>query len=169
MLEALGNIGDFVGGVAVIVTLIYLAMQIRQNTAALHAASRQEIASGFRDLNRFFLDPEVLEAYSKGLRKYPDMPFKQLGRFTTIITDHALFLQGALALYESGQLEKETFEAYLKFFACHIVTPGGAAWWEGIGRPFFVGGMVGVVDRRLAQGGLPDITQLPFLSPSDLV
>ncbi len=32
MLEALGNIGDFVGGLAVVVTLVYLAMQIRQNS-----------------------------------------------------------------------------------------------------------------------------------------
>ncbi len=32
MLEALGNIGDFVGGLGVVITLIYLAVQIRQNT-----------------------------------------------------------------------------------------------------------------------------------------
>jgi len=32
MLDALGNLGDFVGGVAVVVTLIYLATQVRQNT-----------------------------------------------------------------------------------------------------------------------------------------
>ena len=45
-LEALGNIGDFVGGLAVVITLIYLALQIRQNsrqiemnTAATKAAA----------------------------------------------------------------------------------------------------------------------------------
>jgi hypothetical protein len=31
-LEDLGNIGEFVAAAAVIVSLIYLAMQIRQNT-----------------------------------------------------------------------------------------------------------------------------------------
>ena len=29
-LDALGNLGDFIGGIAVIVTLVYLANQIRQ-------------------------------------------------------------------------------------------------------------------------------------------
>jgi len=29
MIEALGNIGDFVGGIGVVVTLLYLAVQIR--------------------------------------------------------------------------------------------------------------------------------------------
>ncbi len=31
-IQDLGAIGDLVGGVAVLVTLVYLAMQIRQNT-----------------------------------------------------------------------------------------------------------------------------------------
>ena len=31
-LEVLGNLGDFVGGIAVVLTLIYLAVQIRENT-----------------------------------------------------------------------------------------------------------------------------------------
>ena len=35
----LGAIGEFVGSIAVLVTLIYLAVQIRQNTKALSAAS----------------------------------------------------------------------------------------------------------------------------------
>ena len=32
MLEDLGNLGDFLGGIAVIATLLYVAVQIRQNT-----------------------------------------------------------------------------------------------------------------------------------------
>lgn len=45
MFESLGNIGDFIGGIGVIITLIYLAYQIRQNTnsirvSSFHAAQR---------------------------------------------------------------------------------------------------------------------------------
>ncbi|MEP1472162.1 MAG: hypothetical protein ABJK25_14410 [Halieaceae bacterium] len=36
-LEDLGNIGDFLGGVGVVATLLYLAFQIRQNTRQLKA------------------------------------------------------------------------------------------------------------------------------------
>ena len=41
MLEALGNIGDLLGGVGVFVTLIYLAVQIRQNTIASRSEAYQ--------------------------------------------------------------------------------------------------------------------------------
>ncbi|MCX2983117.1 hypothetical protein EYC98_19825 [Halieaceae bacterium IMCC14734] len=36
-LEDLGNIGDFLGGIGVVLTLLYLALQIRQNTKQLKA------------------------------------------------------------------------------------------------------------------------------------
>jgi hypothetical protein len=47
MLEALGNMGHFIGGIAVVITLVYLALQIRHNTAAVEAASRQDVTAGF--------------------------------------------------------------------------------------------------------------------------
>lgn len=39
MLENLGNIGDFLGGIGVVITLVYLAVQIRQNTRQLRSGS----------------------------------------------------------------------------------------------------------------------------------
>ncbi len=38
-LTQLANLGEFIGGVAVLVTLIYLAAQIRQNTRSVEAAA----------------------------------------------------------------------------------------------------------------------------------
>ena len=34
--EAIGAVGETVGGIGVIVTLIYLAIQVRQNTRNIH-------------------------------------------------------------------------------------------------------------------------------------
>jgi hypothetical protein len=46
-LEDLGNIGEFVAAVAVVVSLIYLAVQIRQNTAQL-VQNAEEFRMSFR-------------------------------------------------------------------------------------------------------------------------
>jgi hypothetical protein len=116
-LDALGNIGDFVGGIAVIATLIYLAVQVRQNTSALRTASRQEIVSGFREHNRLMFLPGVDDALLAGLRRYPDLPKAEKANFGNLINDHALFFQGVFALRESGTLEEETYEAYLQIFS----------------------------------------------------
>ena len=37
-LQDLGGLGEFIGAVAVVVSLIYLAVQVRQNTGALNSA-----------------------------------------------------------------------------------------------------------------------------------
>lgn len=51
-LEDLGNLGDFIGSIAVIVTLIYLAIQIRQNTATTKVQIRQAISEAqFANIN----------------------------------------------------------------------------------------------------------------------
>ena len=43
-LQDLGNIGEFIGAIAVVISLVYLAAQIRQNTRALHSSSYSQAA-----------------------------------------------------------------------------------------------------------------------------
>ena len=160
-LEDLGNLGDFIGGIAIIATLIYLATQIRQNTTSVRAANRLEIASGWRAHNRQMLDPAVNRAYQDGLRAFPDMPYDERTIFGNLIGDHAVFFQGAFALYDEGQLDRQTYEDYLTWFACQVATPGGNAFWEEM-SPFLVKGAAAAVNERLGRGDLPDILQLQF-------
>ena len=61
--EAIGAIGDFMGGVGVVVTLGYLALQIRTNTNVLRSNAQREMSSIIND--RFFSSREILEAHVK--------------------------------------------------------------------------------------------------------
>jgi hypothetical protein len=90
ILDALGNLGDFIGGIGgigVVITLIYLATQIRQNTSALRTASRQAIASGYRESNRLRLDSAAAFAWVNGLTHFPNLPFEDRNRFGTMMID----------------------------------------------------------------------------------
>ena len=129
-LHDLGSIGELVAAIATVATLAYLAIQIRQNTTSVRAAGRLEIASGWRAHNRSMLDPAVNRAYQQGLRAYPDMPYDERSIFVNLFGDHSVFFQGTFALYEEGQLDRQTYEDYLTWFACQVVTPGGAACWK---------------------------------------
>ena len=165
-LQDLGNLGDFIGGIAIIATLIYLATQIRQNTTSIRAASRLEIASGWRTHNRQMLDPAVSRAFVVGLRAYPDMPREECNIFENLISDHAVFFQGTFALYEEGQLDRQTYEDYRTWFACQVATPGGNAYWREM-SPFVVKSAAAAVNERLGRGDVPDILQLRAYSLED--
>ena len=43
VIEALGDIGDFLGGIGVVITLIYLAGQIRQNTRSIRMSALETL------------------------------------------------------------------------------------------------------------------------------
>ena len=75
--EAIGAVGEVGGTLLVGVTLVYLVIQVRQNTSELRTASRQGVSSGYRAVNEKLLDVSVSEAYSVGLRDDPDMPSSQ--------------------------------------------------------------------------------------------
>ena len=112
------------------------------------------------------LDPAVSRAYLQGLRVYPDIPFDERSTFGNLIVDHAVFFQGAFALYEEGQLDRQTYEDYLTWFACQVATPGGSACWKET-SPFLVKGAAAAVNERLGRGDLPDVLQLQLNSLDD--
>ena len=167
MLETLGNAGDFIGGIAVVITLIYLAIQVRQNTAALRAASWQEVVSGARESARLRGDPAFAPSWARGLSNYPNMPSDDVNRFSTAITDEALFFQGVFALHKARQLEDSVYVAYRRWFVAIVATPGGTQWWNLVGKPIFVPDMVSEIDKHLAADGIPDIRALPATMPED--
>jgi hypothetical protein len=168
MFETLGNIGDFIGGVAIIITLIYLAAQIRQNTRALKTASRQEIVAGFREFNRLYLQPGGDDAMTQGVRHYPNIAPELKHLFETMMNDLALFFQGVFALYEAGTLEEETYQTYLTLFAAWVNTPGGAAWWTDI-NPLYTPRMVEAMRVRVEAGDLPDLLTREVFADSPAV
>jgi len=158
--DVLTAISEIIGAAGIIATLIYLSVQIRDNTKTSQAASRLVITQDCRKIVAHHLDINVANAYREGLEKYPKMSHEDNILFSTLVTDESLFFQGVLAQFESGQLEKETYESYLTWYACIVSTPGGAVWWDDTGKIVFLPHMVSVVGKRISMGELYDLRQL---------
>ena len=68
--EAIGAIGEIVGAVAVVITLLYLASQTRQNTKATHAQATASVASEMEQcLLAIANDGYLAEAYHKAMKR----------------------------------------------------------------------------------------------------
>ena len=84
--EALGAIGEIVGAVAVVLTLGYLAVQIRQNTRSLRAAAVQEVARSANEWSSLQVrDPELSVVYSKGISDYSSLSPEQQAQFSHLL------------------------------------------------------------------------------------
>jgi hypothetical protein len=160
-IQDIGSLGEFLAAFATIATLIYLSRQIRANTKASQTESRLGITRDQRANNLAALDPSYYRALVNGLHSFPDIDFSERGIFSLLMANEALHFQGIYAQFENGQLESETYEAYLDNFASFVATPGGANIWNETMRPVYVPKMVRAVDDRLAKGGLLDVIKLP--------
>jgi len=96
-------IAEIVSAVAVVASLIYLAVQIRQNTNGLRmslrstelAAFERNVEAGNRVREIFILNPDVSELYARGLKSYADLDGSDKMRFGMVLSNVFSALQGA--------------------------------------------------------------------------
>ena len=63
-LDDLGNVGELVSAIAVVVSLLYLGIQVRQNTRTARSASFQELLNHIAQVNlRVGEDPDIADLY----------------------------------------------------------------------------------------------------------
>jgi len=129
-LDALGNIGDFIGGIGVVVTLIYLAGQIRQNTqsvrvSAYHAAQRDAADI----LDSVASDPELTRIFFDGNRDYESLSREDRRRYALCIASLLRKLENILYQTRLGTLEFAQWEGVLSEFRRIFAEPGTKAWW----------------------------------------
>ena len=93
--EAIGAIGELVGAVGVILTLVYLAYQIRQNTrqlvqnetSARAAAINASIAVIWESRRSVYENAELIAVWLKGLRSPGDLTENEAYRFRLVMSN----------------------------------------------------------------------------------
>jgi len=65
-IQTLGNLGEFIESLAVLVTLVYLAVQTRQTVKTVRQKSHSDILARRQDLMNLLMDREFIEVWGKG-------------------------------------------------------------------------------------------------------
>ncbi len=86
--DAIGAVGEVVGGVAVIATLLYLAIQIRQNAQSVRNAASLSVNEGLAEINRRLSeDAEFTDLWLRGLKDYRGLTDVERARFAAYALD----------------------------------------------------------------------------------
>ena len=106
--EAIGAVGEIVGAIATVFTLAYLALQIRQNTTSVKAASAGSFRSAQTDFNALICqDRETAELYDRGLEDPDSLLDLEQKVFGNLLGIFVLHLQHAEELEAAGTLSAE--------------------------------------------------------------
>ena len=121
--DALGAIGEIVGALAVLVTLAFLAIQIRTNTKAIRANSEYDIDRRWSDLNfEVGRDPTYTEIWARILSQdssTEDFTSAELIQVHHLIRGFLQFYQGSFYAHKNGILNDRRWNhdrAYVQRF-----------------------------------------------------
>ena len=130
-IQDMGAIGEVLGSVAVLITLVYLALQIRQaNSIASWETHRSSVAANSHTMNAIICNEDVAKIFRDGLLGIESLGPTDRIRFHMILDEIILNFKDILDAHDRGLFDSQTYEAWLAYVSSLMNMPGGEVWWK---------------------------------------
>ena len=136
-LGQLANIGEFLGGVAVIVSLVYLAAQIRQNTNSLRASTFQAATDSVTEFTALLgSSHDLSRIYSSGLFGGEALSENDRVQFYFLFVTIVRRLESAFIQRTAGIIDEQQWAGFKQLASILLKSPGGREEWRRSGQSF---------------------------------
>jgi hypothetical protein len=157
--DAIGAIAETLGAVGVIASLVYLAGQIRQNTAQMDRAERTARGDSYQSLLEMLqstsesvrLDGEASEIIRRGLLDLRDLTEAEFFRFNWTMGGQLFAWDNALYQYHHGVLSEDRWVLIRNVIAHHAPSAGFRAWWKSYAHDTLSPEFVALVEEILGE------------------
>ena len=153
--DAIGAVGELLGATAVLVTLIYLAVQVRQ---ANSAGKRESFRGYVSELNNRLLepqrDPEFVKLFQQANRDWNSISLGDQAVVSSVYSSYIFACAEEFALREDGNVDPALEYQVDQAVASFLQVPGPATWWEQ-GCSYFSPSFRNHVDQLLASEDCP--------------
>jgi len=136
-LESLANLAEIIGAVAVIVSLVYLATQIRQGNIAQRTENYARVMERFAQLQtNFSQNGPFTVIYGKGLEDMTSLTPKE--RFQVVWCLHEQFdcFEFLFQSARNGTIPEEVWDRWSEGVAFWLSYPGVREWWSAKPIPY---------------------------------
>lgn len=124
------SIAEIAGMIAVVISLIFVGLEIRQNTDQVKAAS-METGVGFV---KAVLDmPNTIENASfirRGLNDFDSLSAEEKMVFDSKLSIATVEFENITKLYAQGNIDEDYYNSYELMLASIYLSPGGKTWFE---------------------------------------
>jgi hypothetical protein len=131
--EALGAIGEIVGAIAVVLTLGYLALQIRQNTNAVIPSTKQSLFDNWSALsNRMLEHPSVSlpQLMLKARTQFSGLDEEEALRFESLATRIFGMYETTFYHHQVGVLDEKFWRVYDSYYRDNLRGEGFRNFWD---------------------------------------
>ncbi len=130
-LTQLANLGEFVGGVAVLVTLLYLTYQLRETNRSTRVATlcaMSEASASLADM--LAADPEVSRVFLAGSRDTADLTPDERDRFHFLMLGAARRMESVHIRMDGHGIPTDDRAGYHESGLSLLAMPGSLKWWS---------------------------------------
>lgn len=125
----LGAIGEFLGGILVLVSILYLGRQVQQSNRHAEASTELSWIVGLNDIwDRWAAEP-TMAAIRKGMRDFESLSKNEQVLFQMQVGALINHCMTADQLWARRLIARETREAAIDVLARVLQTPGGRRYW----------------------------------------
>lgn len=143
-----GAVGELLGGIAVIFSLVYVGLQVKQSADASRSATAQAFARQYSDLNQMIADPKLGEIFVRGLEDLSGLSPGEQASFTSVLSAISRALESFYFQQLKGELDSRLFEGwFIQYLDLHA-NPGVAEFW-GMRKHQYSVEFVEYLDQRL--------------------
>lgn len=164
--DALSAVADVIGVLLVVVSLVYLAIQVRQSNQMALAESERELLENWANaVAGISADDRTTDIFLRGLDDFESLSNLEKTRFSVIMQRLINTYIAAVRMDAKSLVDSKEVNIFGDICLAMILTPGGRQWWEIIG-PFFT--VHEQFNERIAREGdtFPTWTDmLPFMTP----
>jgi hypothetical protein len=128
--EAAGAIGEIIGAAAVVVSLVYLASQIRTQNREARAASVHQVLHEYSEAISLLLEPEMADIWALAHEDFDSLSPSQRLRFMIYLMVGIRSFEDAYFQWREDRLEDDIWQSLLAPLRDLKSTDAFARFWE---------------------------------------
>jgi hypothetical protein len=146
-----GALGELIGGIAIIGSLVYVGIQIRQNTRTVRGSTLHKVTDFWGALFLRLAEPEVARGYAEGMAGQPDIRPAHFTQFFFICRAMFLGFENQYYQFRQGILDHATYLGYERSIQTQLLAfPGFRVWWQqsrAVFSPAFIAHVDSMIER----------------------
>lgn len=158
--DAVAALGQIVGAFAVVLSLAYLAAQIRQSTSGVKRTSTADAMAAFREWNyHVFADSSTRQVYIRGSKGMENLSDDERAQFWAYMFNFFKTAELLHFQYVSGAMDEGVWSGWERVLSMYCTTSGSLQFYQER-RQLFSPRFQGWLDNQEPEAGFAPLGQL---------
>lgn len=129
-IEQLGSLGELIGAILVLVTLVFLASQLRAQNAIARSDGHRDLIKQLASLHARLGQDDYAALLVRGWQDLESLDHQKRTRFDIFLHEYLHICEQAFYMGKDRYLPAGAYDAFMNAGAVFIGPPGARSWWQ---------------------------------------